>query len=391
MNENTTRVTVREKGSLQTTRRKTPEGFLRARATITRSGILTYDAAELGIGPKGKTVRIYRTEDSLFNETTYEDLRGRPITVMHPDEDDVTPMNWSKEVVGNIAGNFSRSDKGHLLADIIVGDARGIKVVENGMEELSIGAQMMIEKVDSVEYDYRTISPILTNHIAIVNKGRAGSNVRIHESESEEFVVNTEDITKIADAVVKAIAPPDTKTGADSSTIAQAVKDAVSPVVAEMEKMKQAEAKREAEVQQAKAKDEAKKAAEKFEAQIVKRERKRAAIVADAKPFLTDEKMQGVDIDKLSNKEILVKAVGDSVQNAAGKSEDYLQGVLDQMNKSAVTSTTTNNDWGSAPMTGPGNQNRQSQVSARDQFISSLENAWKSGNPLLNPTDNSGG
>ena len=43
------RVQISDKESLESTRRKTPEGFLRAKASLTKAGIFKYKASDCGL------------------------------------------------------------------------------------------------------------------------------------------------------------------------------------------------------------------------------------------------------------------------------------------------------------------------------------------------------
>ena len=108
-----------------TTRERTEEGYLRAGAVVTRSGVFRYDAAEIGVGPAGQTVEVLRTEETLTHPDTIASLRGAPLTVEHPEEG-VTPENWRAFVRGNVVGD-PVFEAGQLRADVLVGESGAIE------------------------------------------------------------------------------------------------------------------------------------------------------------------------------------------------------------------------------------------------------------------------
>ena len=58
-------------GDIKTSSRVVTEsGMLRAPAVVARAGILEYDAASLGVGPAGTTVRVFRTLETIKHPGT---------------------------------------------------------------------------------------------------------------------------------------------------------------------------------------------------------------------------------------------------------------------------------------------------------------------------------
>lgn len=179
------RVNIIDKQSADSTRYRTPDGFLRADgARLTRSGIFEYTANQLGVeGSADRILKVYRHPEHTFNPATYDSIRGAPITINHPD-DNVTPSNWNEKSVGSIVGE-PRREGDLLVADIILGSEDAIKIVEqDGWEELSIGYSLDIKPVADtmIGYHYETTDPLIINHVAIVKEGRAGPQVRIQDS-----------------------------------------------------------------------------------------------------------------------------------------------------------------------------------------------------------------
>ena len=88
----------------KTTRTKTPTGFLRVPAAITRTGVFPYRASELGLdGDPDRIVHVLRTRESVDNPASMASLRGAPVTLEHPT--DLSPQNFRQNVVGAVAGS----------------------------------------------------------------------------------------------------------------------------------------------------------------------------------------------------------------------------------------------------------------------------------------------
>ena len=183
---------------------KTPEGFLKGRAIITSTGVFPYkDAA-------GNVRRELRVPDEVFHPDHLESLKLKPVTNEHPSEE-VTPENIGKYQVGQLGTNPSsthmeadwgrgqpygeRTDGYHLACDMLITNKDAIADVEAGKRQLSCGYTCDLEKADDganhmgMPYDYIQRN-IRLNHVAIVDKARAGDAARIRmDSADAELVV----------------------------------------------------------------------------------------------------------------------------------------------------------------------------------------------------------
>ncbi len=156
---------------------RTPDGFLVAHnVPISRAGWFDYLGKEI-THPELDIVRVYRSPAELFNPATMASFEGKPLTDGHP-MDHVTPENATMYIRGSVQnvrqGAGESSDL--LLADINVYDKTLMDEIENGKREVSAGFEF-----DLVENRDGTYSQtgILGNHVAVVDKGRAGDRVRI--------------------------------------------------------------------------------------------------------------------------------------------------------------------------------------------------------------------
>ncbi len=179
-------------GKVGLKRSTTPEGFLVCHdVPIARVGMQLYTDAEVPItGDQDGLVRINRTEEQVFSPATIASFEGKPVTVNHPDEF-VNPDNWKNLTIGFVQ-NVRRGDgigDDLLLADLVITDADGIRYVNDELPEVSCG----------YEADYEEVAPghgeqlnIIGNHVALVDKGRAGSRCAIQDSEPNEVRMKPE-------------------------------------------------------------------------------------------------------------------------------------------------------------------------------------------------------
>jgi len=165
---------------------KTDEGFIRIPARVTRSGVFLYKKAD------GSYVRELRPKAEVFNEDSLKSILGKIITNEHPIEM-ITAENAKEYQVGFIGDSVEVVDDKYVRVPLTITDKNTITEIENGKKELSCGYRSVVfdkkgieenEEYDSVQTEIRY------NHVAIVNKGRAGSMVRI---DNEDAVLVSEE------------------------------------------------------------------------------------------------------------------------------------------------------------------------------------------------------
>lgn len=161
--------------------RRTHDGYLVADVRTARAGnIQVYRGAEVG-KPEMETVRVYRPEETVFDKAAMASFAYKPVTVLHP-KDLVTADNWRDHAVGITGGEIAR-DGEFLRMPMCLMDADAIAVVEDGTRELSCGYTCDLawepgETPGGEKYDAKVVR-IMGNHLAVVPKGRAGSECRI--------------------------------------------------------------------------------------------------------------------------------------------------------------------------------------------------------------------
>ena len=176
-------------GSLESTRVLTDEGYLLCEATISSEGVYPFRSDELD-GPEGAEdiEWVYLGPDVLFAAKSIEDITHLPVTFGHPGPD-VSPDNYNELSVGHVvAGTVGKVGPGNGLGSkLLVTNAPTIEAVQNHTdEEISLGFYADVEfaegTFESQQYHKKFILPLNVNHVAIVPKGRAGTNVRIHNA-----------------------------------------------------------------------------------------------------------------------------------------------------------------------------------------------------------------
>lgn len=164
-------------------RSTTPEGFLVCHdVPIARTGTQLYTSDEVPIdpGPDG-LIRIERPPEEVFRPETLTSFEGKPVTVEHPN-DFVTPENWGRLAVGSTT-NVRRGEgiaDDLLIADLVITDQGAISYVNKTLPEVSAGYEAVYQQTDAGRGVQRDI---VGNHVALVERGRAGPRCSIQDKE----------------------------------------------------------------------------------------------------------------------------------------------------------------------------------------------------------------
>lgn len=321
--------------ALATQPAKTSDGYLVATARVARSGIQVYDGAELG-RPDLDKVRVYRPESEVFNDEAMKSFAYRPMTNNHPSEP-VNATNWRDLSIGQTGGEVAR-DGEYIRVPMVLMDGEAIKDYEAGKRELSMGYSAEITFVDGVtetgeKYD-AVQSNIRNNHLALVDKARAGDKARIGDSgdlnktagDNQGGMTMPKKIVfdgitiEVSEQAAEAIAKLSADLAAAQAEMEQAAEDAA----------KQAEAKdaelavKDAEIQKLK---DSVMTPEKLDAEI----KQRVELIGQAKQ-LVDADYSGKTVEQI-RKAAVVALIGDSV---ADKSDAYIHARFDALLDSKV-------------------------------------------------------
>lgn len=162
--------------------KRTDEGFITDSPVISRVGIFEYQDGKGGIR------RELRLPEHVFAPESLASIQGKPVTDGHPGH--VDSKNVRSHSVGTVL-TPGRADSDDLLADIVIHDT---KPVDDGKKELSCGYTCRLDETpgswNGQRYD-AIQTDIKYNHLAIVERGRAG-NSRLN-LDAADAVITPED------------------------------------------------------------------------------------------------------------------------------------------------------------------------------------------------------
>ncbi len=321
-------VNLSDRLEIHGTRRYTDEGYLQATMALTCVGVQKYTLRELGVTDSDKVVGVFRPPETVFHPDTIKSAAFKPITNNHP-RTDVDATNYKHISVGSLGDRIEAIDSVTLGGTGIITDAKTVKDIEGGKSQKSLGySTKIIEKsgvYNGVQYDYSMDGPMIVNHAAVVDRGRCGSNVKIFDKGKGE-TMDPEVLKALQDAGVLDEDGNAVKTDTvDVKSIADAAVAAVVRVLPGMIRTIVA-AENTADTSVSDAAVDADDAP--TEQDINDAVNARVALITDAQVFCGDK-----DITALSDRDILLTAVGDTVDGVAEMTDDALRGVLAVMKK----------------------------------------------------------
>lgn len=345
-------------------------GFLKAtNVPIARVGVFPYRKSD------GQIAMEAKLPQELLADGTVSSADEKPITNDHPLEL-VTRDNVSKYMKGFTASN-AHVENNNLKVDMTIFDNDLINAIQNGKQELSIGFQTdVIPKPGTFQGTaYDAIQKnIQINHVAVVDRGRAGHSVRI-TGDSAMMDTSTQggnsmDTTKVMlDGANVTVLTEDadkvSKANASKTSLQAQLKEAQSKVTdlqAQIDKLNgaasdsnkaAADTKKKADAAQAKADAADSKVADlqkkldEFKGDSVdKMVQDRLDLIGAAKPYLGDDyDFKGKDVKQIKIDSI--KALDDSFDEK-DKSDDYVNAYFDSLKtrkpSETVGYTATHND-----------------------------------------------
>lgn len=169
--------------------RRTRDGYLAVRAKVARTGVYQYTGREVdpdnahGLRDRA-VVNVLRDEATVFDKAAVHSFIGKPITDNHPSEA-VTADNWRDHARGTIMGALRDGEA--LAFDLLLTDASAIAAVDAGKRELSNGYAAELEFGDfrapnGTPCQARQAKITGGNHVALVDRGRAGPECRIADA-----------------------------------------------------------------------------------------------------------------------------------------------------------------------------------------------------------------
>lgn len=374
--------------------RKTRDGYIVAQVRCARTGIQYYNGDEVGRPDLG-VVAIYRPEDEVFSSDSLKSYVGRPLTDQHPPEP-VTARNWKKYAAGDIGQEIMR-DGEYVSVPITMMDQDAINSYESGRKELSMGYVHNIEFVDGVApcgTQYQGVSRNLRmNHIALVDRGRAGNKCRVGDSANfakwgaSPITIDNDEVTQVDNPKLQTVdvdGLPVQCTDQGAAAIAK-LKKANDEHVASIATLNKDHAKalatKDAELDAKDAEIKKLTGAQVSDADIDKRVADRASLIQKASTLAKDSDFTG-----MSDNEVRKAAVTAIAGDAAieGKDEHYINARFDIECENAADSQDCNTNgsttfakavadakFGNQGGSQPANDNGQAD------YVQSLQDAWK--------------
>ena len=156
----------------------TPEGYLIDNPILTRVGIFEYHNAD------GTVRRELRLPEEVFAAESLASYKGKPIILTH-EAGLVNTDNVQQEHIGTVLSEGVQ-DGENVRAQIVIHDAESLS---SGLRELSLGYTQTPEETPGIwnGQPYDAIQRnIQINHLALVEKARAGEQARLNIDGEEQ-------------------------------------------------------------------------------------------------------------------------------------------------------------------------------------------------------------
>ena len=371
--------------NITTEREYTDEGFLKVPARISRIGIQEYLAIEMGLTDRDPTdiIRVYRPEEEVFSDESLTSFASKPVTNNHPPEL-VNTKNFRQYGVGFSGPEVTRD--GMFAKTVLhVTDEESIKSIESGKCELSNGYTADIDWTPGVTPDgeqYDAVQRnIKGNHIAIVERGRAGPACRVSDN-----------LPNLGDTVTMAKITIDGVDFEVSDQAAQAVgKLQASLIDAEKETQMKAEEVKTKEDEMEEEAKEAKKTEDSLKAKVDDANSKiptadtldklvadRTALVDSILKVAPEMEWQGKDADTLRREVVAAKCQNVQMDSV---STDYIKARFDMLVESVESNSQQQLDDAFTQQVNDKSKKvedtRSADVIAREKMMADSQNAWK--------------
>lgn len=277
---------------------------------VTKEGVFPYTGSQidfsgsLGLEPN-KIYNVYRPASELFKEETLKSFNGVPFIEEHEMIGDGCTDYDNRPAGGILFNPTAEPQSGTVLGNFRIFSESLKDSIEQGKKELSLGYRCCYEFLRGIfkgqPYDF-VQKDIVGNHVALVDKGRMGSSVRVYDHNTMVFdsMEAIKPITKGTDAMTE---EEKAKKEAEEAAAAKKAQDEATEAEAQKAKDEAAEAEKKAQDEaEAAKKDEEQKAADAAEAEKAKEEEEKA------KGSAQDSAIKAAVI-MLSERDALVKQV----------------------------------------------------------------------------------
>lgn len=168
---------------------KRADGSMIVPAFISRTGVQIYRKSD------GSIFRELRLPEEVFDDVSLDSFKMVPVTNNHPQS--LVNVNNAKFLQIGITGeNIEKSDGRFVKANLMINDVEAIKDVENGKQEISCGYTCVLDMTPGNHSEFGRYDAIQReirgNHVAVVDKGRAGTEVCIRSDALDGAIMVTD-------------------------------------------------------------------------------------------------------------------------------------------------------------------------------------------------------
>jgi len=371
----------------------TPEGYLRAWATIARTGVQMYTDAD------GSVRREYRPEDEVGSPESVSSFAGKCITFEHPPV--LLDSANTKDYQIGFTGTEVIYDNGFVRAVMTVTDQDAIeKIMRGDAKEVSAGYRVSYDPTPGVTdsgENYDGIQRMIDgNHVAVVRRGRAGPQVKLHldrmDAADPSLLSPLEDSSMTAKVnfdgaefeVTESVALAVTKEREDAKKSYEDMKKMYDSMMSEASQLKE-----EMDAMQ----KEMKGKCDSSDGRADALEQELSAVKADLEASkqvnidsLVEERIALIDKARISldsefdfagktTREVMqaaIKAVRGDAFDLSERSDDYVQAMFDTLAESGRSDSAATDELRKAVAS------IASPASAPTSYMDKLQNAWKS-------------
>ena len=304
----------------------TPEGYLDAAVYPTRAGVFNYYYG-------GKLVRELRRPEEVFKADSLDSLKNKAVTNDHPRDEMgnfvfLDARNTRRYDVGTVYGEHRPADDGiHTQSRVIIKDEQTINAVKSGKVQVSCGYTCdYLEQPgewNGLAYDREQVNIRDYNHLAIVDRGRAGSGAAIKfdgaEVDPAEPDITEGEQTTVVKTKLDGAEIEVSESAVEAIVKADSVLQTMPAIVTERDELKGKLDALSAELEQYKAKEQ----------QAAKQ-----ALISKAAAYLPEQKLDGMSEREI--KEAVIKSKFDSLDLGA-KNDAEISGMFEIVLAQPVT------------------------------------------------------
>ena len=166
---------------------ETGEGFLICKnVPIARTGNQEYLGREIGLSgtDADRMITVHRSPEEVFSAAALASFEGKPVTNDHP-PDLIGPDDVRLYEMGHAENIRRGSDEwaDYILADLHIHAGELIDAIQSGKREISCGYECEYVPDPDGTYSQKNIRG---NHVAVVDRGRAGKRAAILDSQIKQ-------------------------------------------------------------------------------------------------------------------------------------------------------------------------------------------------------------